>query len=146
MDKRKAITIGLVLIAVGAYFINVEVQSYLGRQVISDLSFTVNPLDEALVQAKGQSKMVLADLSAIWCPSCRKLDKQVFSNVKVSDVIKRDYVFARVEYESQEGEAFMERYGVTGFPNLVVLDGDGNLIKKLAVTFNADQFLKNLNR
>ncbi|MDJ0837818.1 MAG: thioredoxin family protein, partial [Acidobacteriota bacterium] len=76
---------------------------------------------------------------------CRKLDKQVLANVDVSKHIREQFVFARVEYESEEGEAFMKRYNVQGFPNLLVLDADGNLVKKLAVTFNPGQFLKSLD-
>jgi thiol:disulfide interchange protein len=34
-------------------------------------------------------------MSAIWCPSCRKLDKQVFSDEQVKIQLNQDFVYAR---------------------------------------------------
>jgi thioredoxin-related protein len=38
----------------------------------------------------------------------------------------------------------METYGVRGFPTLLILDADGNLVRKLSLTFDPEQFLAQL--
>ena len=129
---------GAVLLA--AYFTNVQVQTYLGERALSETGLQVRDLESALAAAKTDSKYVLADLAAIWCPACRRLDRTVFSDQGVKARIERDFVFARIEYESEQGRAFMERYQVSGFPNLLILDSDGKLIKKLPVTFDPEEF------
>ena len=85
-------------------------------------------------------------MSAIWCPTCRRLDKEVFSDDRVKNVISDQYVFARIEYESEQGKAFMERYDVRGFPTLLVLNADGDKMGRLRLTFEPSEFVKMIDR
>lgn len=132
---------GIILLLGVAYFANVEVQSYLGRKALNATGMQVYPLGQALSKAAVEKKLVLANMSAIWCPSCRKLDQSVFSDSAVHDAINRDYVFTRIEYESPEGKAFMEEYQVRGFPTLLVLDHTGKKLRQLPLTFNPRGFI-----
>ena len=122
------------------YFINVEVQSYFGRQALAHAALQNFTLDEALKKAAAENKLVLVDVAAIWCPTCRRLDNDVFSNSQVKEKLDEKYVFSRLEYESPEGEAFLETHNAVGFPNLWVLDGSGKVVKKLNVTFAPTEF------
>ena len=139
---RTVVTLAITVAVV--YFGNVEVQSYLGRKAVAATGLEPVSLEQALVQARADDRLVLADMSAIWCPSCRRLDKKIFGNPAVQQAIRAKYVFSRIEYESDEGEAFMETYGVRGFPTLLILDAQGNLIRELPVTFDPEQFVANL--
>ena len=123
------------------YFGNVELQSYLGKQALDNMGLELLSLEEAIDKAKRENKLVLADLSAIWCPSCRKLDNEVLANDKVKNAISKKYVFARIEYESKEGSAFKEKYQVSGFPTIVVIDQQGEKVRRLPLTFNPEQFV-----
>ena len=89
------------------YFINVEVQSYFGRQALAKAGLTNLPLEPALTKAKAENKLLLVDVSAIWCPTCRKLDNTVFADAVVRQTIGEKFIFSRLEYESPEGEAFL---------------------------------------
>lgn len=132
---------GIILLLAVAYFANVEVQSYLGRKALDATGMEVYPLDQALAKAAAENKLVLANMSAIWCPSCRKLDQSVFSDPAVHQAISRSYVFTRIEYESPDGKAFMEKYQVRGFPTLLVLDGNGKKLRQLPLTFDSRGFI-----
>lgn len=148
MAKKKSKWVSFAImggVLLAAYFINVEVQSYLGRKVLSQTGLSALDLPSALAKAESESKLVLADLSAIWCPSCRKLDKTVLSDPGVRRTIEERFVFARIEYESEEGAAFQQRYQVRGFPNLLILDARGDLVKKLPLTFDPAEFQRNLS-
>ena len=59
-------------------------------------------------------------MSAIWCLSFRKLDKQVISQSN------KKFVYARIEFDSPEDTAFMPNYHVTGFSTLLVLNTRGD--------------------
>ncbi|MBK1878118.1 thioredoxin family protein [Pelagicoccus mobilis] len=124
-----------------AYFINVEVQTRLGENVLEKMPLERHSLDQAFAKAKAEKKLVLADLSAIWCPSCRSLDKHVLSNATVQKAIEQKYVFARIEYESPEGEAFMERYNTRAFPTLLILSPEGEKVRELPFTTEPSEFL-----
>ncbi len=132
------------VVAVAAYFIHVEYQTRLGQKAIDATGLELHTLDDALAKSKESGKPVLADLSAIWCPSCRRLDTEVLANEAVRTKIESDYIFARIEYESDEGAAFMERHNLRGFPNLLILDANGNKLKDVPVTFSPSAFLARL--
>lgn len=131
-------------IIAGVYFANVEVQTYLGEKALQATGLEAVPLDRALTLAARDDKLILADMSAIWCPTCRRLDRIVFSDSRVQEAIANGYVFSRIEYESAEGEAFMEKYSVFGYPTLLVLNPDGSLVRRLPLTFDPDAFIANL--
>lgn len=131
-------------IALGAYFVNVEVQSYLGRQALEKTGLVSLPLDEALSRANAENKRVLVDVSAIWCPTCRKLDNDVFADNGVRQYINENLVFTRLEYESEEGQAFLEQHRASGFPTLWLLDGDGRVVKRLRVVFDPEAFVNQI--
>lgn len=131
----------LLIIAV-VYLGYTEFQSALGRQALKNTGLSMLSLDEAIIKAKLENKLILVDMSAIWCPSCRKLDNNVLANSKVREAIEQSYIFARIEYESDEGEFFMNKYNVSGFPTLLVLNEDGEKIRKLGLTFNPDAFIE----
>lgn len=134
----------LAIVAIAAYFAHTEYQSHLGRKALVATGLEVHSLDQALAISKETGKPVLADLSAIWCPTCRRLDETVLAHNSVKSKIESDYIFARIEYETEEGQAFMQKHSLRGFPNLLTLDSDGNKLKNLPRTFDPNEFLNAL--
>jgi len=135
---------GFFLILALVYFANVELQSWLGRKALANTGLEPLSLNQALQNAKKEHKLILADMSAIWCQTCRKLDNEVFSDPRVKQAIKEKYIFSRVEYESDEGEIFMKQYAVKGFPTLLILDSNGNKLKQLNLVFDPESFIAQL--
>ncbi len=133
-----------VIFGVSAYFITVEAQSYFGRQALGNTGLQRFTLDEAMKKAFAENKQILVDVAAIWCPTCRRLDNDVFANENVKRVIDEKVIFVRLEYESAEGTEFLEKHNTNGFPNLWLLDAKGNAVRQLRVTFDPDQFVKQL--
>lgn len=133
-----------VLVPLALYFVNVEIQTRRGSAAMAATGLAFQPLAAALVQARTEGKPVLADFSAIWCPSCRRLHAEVFGDPAVKAAITAGYVLAGIDYESAEAPAFMARYGVTGFPSLLVLDGEGRLLRRLPVSFDPAAFAADL--
>ena len=129
-----------IFIFLAVYFINVEVQTYFGKKALADTGLISYPLNQARTLALKENKYVLADMSAIWCPSCRRLDKMVFSDTKVKKIMNKYFVFSRIEYESTDGEAFMKKYNVSGFPTLLILDAQGRKKIQIPHTFDAEVF------
>ena len=136
----------IILISVLGYYGNQTVQSYLGQQAIDETGLELRSLEQALEVAKSANKLVLANMSAIWCPACRKLDKQVFSDEKVKTQINQHFVYARIEYDSPEGERFMQNYQVTGFPTLLVLNAKGEKLVQLPINYEPLPFLATLQK
>lgn len=133
-------------IVVSAYFINVEVQTHLGKQALAETGLESLPFKEALKKAKTENREILVDVSAIWCTTCRKLDNEVFADTDVKRFISENLIFSRLEYESDEGQNFLAQHETGGFPSLWLLNEDGVLVKRLRVTFDPAEFISQLNR
>jgi thiol:disulfide interchange protein len=146
-ETHKKLLKWMVFLLVGFvfYFANHALQIHFGKQALTKIQFKILDLDAALTKAEALDKLVLADMSAIWCSTCRKLDSTIFADARVKATIERDFVFARVEYESQQGEAFMKKYQVSGFPTLLVLNSDGEKLTRLPLTFDSHEFIGHLN-
>jgi len=134
----------LIAIPTGVYFTNIEVQSYLGRQAVAGTGLISVPLNAAVELAAKEDKPVLVEVSAIWCSNCRRLDDEVLADENVRREIEDGYVFSRLEYESDEGQEFLEKRNAGGFPTLWVLDSEGRTIRRLPVTFDPRQFVDDL--
>lgn len=97
-----------------------------------------NNLAKAETQAKAKNKMVLMDFTGSdWCPWCIKLDKEVLDTKAFQNYAKKSLVLVRVDFprhKKQSAElkkankALSEKYHVSGFPTLVVLNKNGKEI------------------
>jgi thiol:disulfide interchange protein len=136
LKKRVLWSLIAALIAVGGYFAHTAWQTQRGEDALKATALDFLPIEQALARAKAQGKPVLVDFSAIWCPTCRVLHAEVFTNARVKQAITGGYVLSRVDYESPEAAAFMQRYAVQGFPSLLVLSADGTLLRRVPVVFD----------
>lgn len=138
------VLLGIVVSLSLAYMLFFKIQSYLGQQALDATGIPRLEFKQALQQAKQQDRYILADMSAIWCPTCRKLDKKIFSDKNVKKAIAQHFIFTRIEYETDEGKAFMKKYNLKGFPSLLILDKDARVKLRLALTFDPELFVEYL--
>ncbi len=143
--KKSALWIfSAAVIALGGYFAHTAWQTQRGEAALKATALEFLPLEQALARAKTRGEPVLVDFSAIWCPACRVLHAEVFLNAEAKQAITADYVWSRVDCESPGAQAFMQRYGVQGFPSLLVLSADGMLVRRVPVSFDPAAFAASL--
>jgi thioredoxin-related protein len=92
----------------------------------------------ATAQAKTEHKFVLLDFTGSdWCGWCKKLKKEVFDQPEFDAYALRNAVmvevdFPQAKYQSDElksaNRQLAEKYHITGYPTIIVLNGDGQLI------------------
>lgn len=99
--------------------------------------------------ARQEERPVILEFSADWCPPCKELDQFTFSDQRVIDaaapfvMVKADVT----DWESPESEALKSQFGVTGVPEILFFDAEGNEIPEIrAIGFlAADYFLRRMN-
>ena len=99
---------------------------------------SINPLeqiDQALVQARAESKFVICQVGGNWCPWCLRFADFITTDSAINAVIEQNFVYIHANYHPRKagevGAALMKRLnnaGRFGFPVLVVLDEQGNVI------------------
>jgi protein disulfide-isomerase len=111
------------------------VMGWLALQVsAAELSWMTDFL-EAKRKARDEKKMLLLDFTGSdWCGWCIRLNKEVFQTKEFADYAKDNLVLVEVDFprrkqlaETQQkaNQKLAEKHRVSGFPTIVVLDGEG---------------------
>jgi thiol:disulfide interchange protein len=111
----------------------------------SSLPFIALSLDEALVRARAERKLVFVDLSADWCHWCTKMDEDVFPDERVKTALT-EFIAIKVDTDKRGGRSVASRYRVNGLPAYLLLDGDGQVVGRFDGYLPVDAFLLKLRR
>ena len=89
-------------------------------------------IDKAIADAQKDGKYVICQVGGNWCPWCLRFNDFIHADEEIAGMIAKDYVYIHVNYspKAKNPEA-MKRLGNCtrfGFPVLVVLDNQGNVI------------------
>ncbi|MDM7924881.1 MAG: thioredoxin family protein [bacterium] len=94
--------------------------------------------NRALAEAKKTGKTLLVDFTGSdWCPWCIKLNDEVFSQKAFKDFAAANLVLMMADFPrtkklpenvKSQNQTLAERFGVQGFPTIVLLKGDGTKI------------------
>ena len=109
-------------------------------QAVADESQWLTDLSKAQAQAKKENKLVLMDFNGSdWCPPCKALRKNVLNSTEFVDYAKKNLVLVDVDFPrhttqpadlKNANQALSKKFGITGFPTVIVLDGEGKELKK----------------
>lgn len=97
-------------------------------------------LEEAVKIAEKEKKAVLVNFTGSdWCIWCKRLSGEVFNQKEFENYAKENLVLVMLDFprgipQSEAVKKYNQdlawKYGVRGFPTIVVLDSKGNLIAK----------------
>ncbi|MDO8549348.1 MAG: cytochrome c biogenesis protein CcdA, partial [Ignavibacteria bacterium] len=108
------------------------------------------PYTEGVIPEEINASGVIIDFYADWCIPCKELDAFTFSDPKVIEESKNFYTFKAdmTKSLSDEVEALRNKYKIIGVPTVLILDSDGNEVKRITGFVNADEFyemIRNVN-
>ena len=78
--------------------------------------------EEGMAQAQESGKPVMVDVFATWCAPCKLLDENVFSR---ADVAEASTGFVPIKVDGDKYPEIKDRLGVSGYPTILFLRGDG---------------------
>lgn len=95
---------------------------------------------QAQEEAKTNHKLLLVDFTGSdWCGWCIRLDREIFSKPEFQEYAGKNLVLMEADFPrgkdipaavKVQNNDLAERYGIQGFPTIIVLDGSG---KKLGM-------------
>ncbi len=100
-----------------------------------------NDFDNALQVANIENKLVMLDLYTDWCTWCTELDNRTFVAPSVINKAN-DFIAVKIDAEKDiMGAELVERYKIQGYPAVLFLDRNGNLLTKVNGFVEADAFV-----
>ncbi len=95
-------------------------------------------LEQALEKAAAEGKVVLVNFTGSdWCGWCIKLKDEVFKKKEFIEYAKSDLILVELDFPravqqteetKQYNAALMKEYEVRGFPTIILLSGDGEIL------------------
>jgi thioredoxin-related protein len=141
MYKKLLIIIPVLIVAAGAFF-------YLwgNSEKINWANVT-----EGFQQSKREGKKVLISVYTDWCPYCKQMESDVYSNAKVIEYINKNFVAIKLNGESKdeavfEGKKYEELeiaggLGVTSYPTTIFFDQKGQALAKIPGYIDKNTFM-----
>lgn len=112
--------------------------------------------DAALKASASKGKPVLIDFTGSdWCGWCIKLDREVFETREFRDYADSRLILLKLDFprnkpqtaqEKAKNEALASKYGVEGFPTVLLVDSTGKVLKRTGyVPGGPEAFLKGIS-
>lgn len=99
-------------------------------------------LNSALQESRNTDKNVFIDFYADWCPYCKELDEKTFKDTRVQDKLSQNYVAVKIN--TDDNPELASKYKVYSLPTLVILNSDGQEVKRYNGYISADDLLSML--
>ena len=98
----------------------------------------VTDYKKAQEDAKAGKKLMLLEFTGSdWCGWCMKLDKEVFSTPEFQNFASKNLVLVKLDFPrskpqtealKKQNEQLAQKYGIQGFPTIIVLNGRGEKV------------------
>lgn len=116
----------------------------LSSQAISQnksITFEHASFKEIKAKALKENKLIFIDAYTTWCGPCKQMAKSVFTNDTVSEYYNKNFINAKIDMEKGEGLDIAKQYEVQCYPNLLFIDGNGNLVHRVAGFMSSKAFV-----
>lgn len=94
------------------------------------INFYRGTWQQALEQAQKENKLIFLDLYASWCGPCKMLKSKTFTNADVGQFFNKNFINYAVDAEKGTGIELAKKFKITGYPTLLFIDSNGNLVAK----------------
>lgn len=97
---------------------------------------------QVLDKAKAENKPIFLDIYASWCGPCKMLKKKTFVNKEVAEYFNKNFINASFDGEVGDGVMLANKFQVQGYPTLIVLNANGEVINGTMGYYPPDELLE----
>jgi len=106
-----------------------------------EVTFVDVNVEEALMKASSEGKLVFMDFYASWCTPCKWMEKTTFSDNRISEALSSNFIAVKVNIDDIEGFQMKNKYEVNYLPTMLILNSNGQMVERIEQTMVADELL-----
>jgi thioredoxin-related protein len=106
------------------------------------IAFQKGEFQAMLDKAKAENKLIFMDVYTTWCGPCKMLDQSTFSDAQVGSKFNAGFVNYKLDAEKGEGVAIARKYAVRAYPNMLFINGQGEIVHRVVGYRPAEELLK----
>ena len=93
------------------------------------ISFSKMTLQEAKQKALENDQLIFIDAYTTWCGPCKKMAATSFKDAEVGELFNEKFINLKIDCEEGEGIEFAKKYKIKAYPTLLIIDGEGKIVK-----------------
>ncbi len=86
--------------------------------------------EQAIKLAKKSNKLLFIDFYTTWCGPCKQLDRLVFQNDSVQNLLGEDFILLKYDAEKDSTYNLTKKYHIRSYPTAIVLNAEGFVLHK----------------
>lgn len=96
-------------------------------------------LKDVMAKAKKENRLIFIDAYTDYCQPCMLMAKNVFSLNAVADFYNQNFINLKMHFGKEKELA--EKYGTSGYPAFLFINGDGKLVYMESGYTEGDEFI-----
>ncbi len=111
----------------------------------NELVFDESGYQSVMAKAKKQHKPVFYMVYATWCPHCKKMKDEVFTDPAVKDFLEKNFICASQDVDKGEGQALKNTFDIKSMPTFVFLDENETVLYQVSGELKPADLIKESN-
>lgn len=106
------------------------------------VKFIDKPLEELLLQAKQENKLLFIDCYSTYCGPCKAMLRKEFPKKEMGDYLNADFISAKMNLDLGDGPELSRKWDIHTYPTFLFMDSDGNILHRMMGYMSADEFIQ----
>lgn len=107
----------------------------------SKFNFESVEWEEVKQKAKKENKLIYLDFTASWCPPCKWMKKNTFTNAEAAKFFNENFINVLVDVD-KERKALVDKYNPRAVPTIIFMDADENVLVREEGGLSPNQLVK----
>ncbi len=144
--KRIVFTAALGLLFVTFAFKSNDINVNFSDSALQGIDFSGISFEEAKTKAIENNQLIFVDAYTTWCGPCKQMAATSFKDDEVANLFNEKFINLKIDCEEEtEGVQFAKDYKIKAYPTLLIINGEGTVVKRVIGYHSASELINLAN-